>query len=66
MLWLYDRDSVYWGHNALIRVAPFRQHCRLPTLPGKPPLGGTGQLPADAPGPPGPGLLAALHPARSP
>jgi membrane glycosyltransferase len=41
MLWFYDRDSVYWGHNALIRVAPFREHCRLPTLPGKPPLGGT-------------------------
>jgi membrane glycosyltransferase len=41
MLWFYDRDSVYWGHNALIRVAPFRKHCRLPMLPGKPPLGGT-------------------------
>src|SRR5208282_3969201 len=41
MLWFYDRESVYWGHNALIRVAPFRAHCRLPTLPGKPPLGGT-------------------------
>ncbi len=41
MLWFYDRDSVYWGHNALVRVAPFREHCRLPTLPGKPPLGGT-------------------------
>jgi membrane glycosyltransferase len=41
MRWFYDRDSVYWGHNALIRVAPFREHCRLPTLPGKPPLGGT-------------------------
>ena len=41
MLWFYDRDSVYWGHNALIRVEPFREHCRLPTLPGKPPLGGT-------------------------
>jgi membrane glycosyltransferase len=41
MLWFYDRDSVYWGHNALIRVAPFREHCRLPALPGKPPLGGT-------------------------
>jgi membrane glycosyltransferase len=41
MLWFYDRDSVYWGHNALIRAAPFREHCRLPTLPGKPPLGGT-------------------------
>ena len=41
MLWFYGRDSVYWGHNALLRAAPFRQHCRLPTLPGKPPLGGT-------------------------
>ena len=41
MLWFYDRDSVYWGHNALIRIAPFREHCRLPTLPGKAPLGGT-------------------------
>jgi membrane glycosyltransferase len=41
MHWFYGRDSVYWGHNALIRVAPFREHCRLPTLPGKPPLGGT-------------------------
>jgi len=41
MLWFYGRDSVYWGHNALIRAAPFREHCRLPTLPGEPPLGGT-------------------------
>jgi membrane glycosyltransferase len=23
----------FWGHNALIRIAPFREHCRLPTLP---------------------------------
>ncbi len=30
----------YWGHNAIIRLAPFRQHCDLPVLPGKPPLGG--------------------------
>jgi membrane glycosyltransferase len=30
----------YWGHNAIIRVQPFMEHCRLPKLPGKPPLGG--------------------------
>ena len=33
-------DGQYWGHNAIIRVAPFMQHCALPRLPGKPPLGG--------------------------
>ncbi len=33
-------DGQYWGHNAIIRVAPFMQHCGLPRLPGKPPLGG--------------------------
>lgn len=31
----------YWGHNAIIRIEPFIEHCRLPTLPGKPPLGGS-------------------------
>jgi len=30
----------YWGHNAILRVAPFTEHCHLPVLPGKPPLGG--------------------------
>jgi membrane glycosyltransferase len=30
----------YWGHNAILRLAPFVAHCRLPVLPGKPPLGG--------------------------
>ena len=30
----------YWGHNAILRLAPFIEHCRLPVLPGKPPLGG--------------------------
>ncbi len=33
-------DSHFWGHNAIIRVAPFIEHCGLPQLPGKPPLGG--------------------------
>lgn len=30
----------YWGHNALIRVEAFRAAARLPTLPGRAPLGG--------------------------
>jgi len=30
----------YWGHNAIIRIAPFTAHCHLPVLPGRPPLGG--------------------------
>jgi membrane glycosyltransferase len=30
----------YWGHNALIRTGAFQAHCRLPVLPGSPPLGG--------------------------
>ncbi len=30
----------YWGHNAILRVAPFMQHCGLSRLPGHPPLGG--------------------------
>ncbi|MDZ7779608.1 MAG: glucans biosynthesis glucosyltransferase MdoH [Gemmatimonadota bacterium] len=30
----------YWGHNAIVRMDPFRRHGRLPVLPGSPPLGG--------------------------
>lgn len=26
-------DGNYWGHNAIIRVAPFMAHCALPDLP---------------------------------
>lgn len=33
-------DSQFWGHNAILRVKPFMQHCCLPRLPGPPPLGG--------------------------
>ncbi len=33
-------EGSYWGHNAIFRIAPFRQHCRLPVLPGRPPFGG--------------------------
>ncbi|BBL76687.1 glucans biosynthesis glucosyltransferase MdoH [Methylomagnum ishizawai] len=32
--------SGYWGHNAIIRLAPFTQHCGLPKLPGREPFGG--------------------------
>lgn len=30
----------YFGHNAIIRIKPFVQYCRLPILTGKPPFGG--------------------------
>lgn len=30
----------FWGHNAMVRIAPFRDQCHLPVLPGPPPLGG--------------------------
>ena len=38
--WWQGPAGPYWGHNAIVRVAPFMAHCRLPTLPGAPPLGG--------------------------
>ncbi|MGO3005342.1 MAG: glucans biosynthesis glucosyltransferase MdoH, partial [Halomonas sp.] len=28
-------ESHYWGHNAIIRLAPFMRHCMLAPLPGK-------------------------------
>ena len=37
--WL-EGDSNYWGHNAIIRVRPFLDHCGLPVLPGREPFGG--------------------------
>jgi membrane glycosyltransferase len=33
-------DGQYWGHNTIIRIAAFMDHCALPRLPGTPPLGG--------------------------
>ncbi len=30
----------YWGHNAIIRVKAFMDHCGLPTIPGSAPFGG--------------------------
>jgi membrane glycosyltransferase len=34
------RDGNYWGHNAIIRTKAFAAHCGLPSLGGRPPLGG--------------------------
>ena len=34
------QDGNYWGHNAIIRIVPFMQHCELPVLPGREPFGG--------------------------
>jgi membrane glycosyltransferase len=33
-------ESNYWGHNAIMRVRVFAQHCALPRLPGSEPFGG--------------------------
>ena len=33
-------ESHYWGHNAIIRVAPFMRHCALGRLPGHGTLSG--------------------------
>jgi membrane glycosyltransferase len=33
-------ESHYWGHNAIIRIAPFMQHCGLAALPGRGGLSG--------------------------
>lgn len=35
-----QHESNYWGHNAIIRVQPFMDHCALPDLPGSEPIGG--------------------------
>lgn len=33
-------DGYYWGHNAIIRMAPFMEYCSLERLPGSAPMGG--------------------------
>ncbi|MGX1785932.1 glucans biosynthesis glucosyltransferase MdoH [Bosea sp. NPDC055332] len=38
--WWIGECGPFWGHNAFVRIAPFRDHCHLPTVPGGPPLGG--------------------------
>ncbi len=37
--WQTDAAN-YWGHNAILRTSAFMEHCGLPDLPGRPPLGG--------------------------
>jgi membrane glycosyltransferase len=38
--WWQGDCGPYWGHNAIIRLAPFIAHCGLPLLPGTGPLSG--------------------------
>jgi membrane glycosyltransferase len=38
--WWQGDCGPYWGHNAVIRLAPFIAHCRLPTLSTAGPFGG--------------------------
>ncbi|HEX2750288.1 MAG TPA: glucans biosynthesis glucosyltransferase MdoH, partial [Verrucomicrobiales bacterium] len=33
-------NATFWGHNAIIRLAPFIEDCALPELPGREPFGG--------------------------
>lgn len=38
--WWQADCGPYWGHNAILRLKPFAEHCRMPKLPGNSPLGG--------------------------
>jgi membrane glycosyltransferase len=38
--WWIGDCGPFWGHNAIVRIAPFARECHLPVLPGGPPLGG--------------------------
>lgn len=38
--WWQGDCGPYWGHNAIIRLKPFTEHCELPVLPGRGLLGG--------------------------
>ena len=33
--WWQGDCGPYWGHNAVLRLAPFIAHCELPVLPGR-------------------------------
>ncbi len=39
--WWQGDCGPYWGHNAIVRLAPFFEHCALPELPGRGPLSGS-------------------------
>ena len=36
--WWQGDAGPYWGHNAILRIAPFRAHCRLEPLPDGSPI----------------------------
>lgn len=38
--WWQGPAGPYWGHNAILRMKPLVQHCQLPVLKGRGPLGG--------------------------
>ena len=38
LAWWQGDECCYWGHNAMVRIAPFRAHCRLPLLPNGSPI----------------------------
>jgi membrane glycosyltransferase len=38
--WWVGDCGPFWGHNAVVRIKPFRDECHLPVLAGGPPLGG--------------------------
>jgi membrane glycosyltransferase len=38
--WWQLGNGQYWGHNTIVRVRAFMDHCGLPRLPGREPLGG--------------------------
>ena len=38
--WWVGDCGPYWGHNAVVRINTFVEHCALPLLSGPPPLGG--------------------------
>ncbi len=38
LAWWQGDEACYWGHNAMIRIAPFRAHARLPLLPNGRPI----------------------------
>ncbi len=38
--WWQGDCGPYWGHNAILRLQPFTDHCAMPVLPGSGPLAG--------------------------
>src|SRR3712207_1969305 len=51
--WWQGPEGPYWGHNAIVRIAPFREHCRLGTLPDGSPVLSHDQVEAERPDPAG-------------